>query len=138
VRYDEEAWKSLGACLGDTQFQDFPDRSNKKEVEYAKGVCRTCSVRPECLAYAYLHDIREGIWGGTFHEGRMLLGSILGLSKSMKLSDLADTLRNQFVSDSYTPNHISYIDISVEFSFEKDTEILHIAGVALEHDSLDF
>jgi WhiB family transcriptional regulator, redox-sensing transcriptional regulator len=135
---DGEAWKALGACSGDSQFEDFPDRSDKKEVEYAKGVCRTCSVKPECLAYAFLHDIREGIWGGTFHEGRMLLGSILGLSKSMRLDVLSDMLRNQSVQETYTPNHTSYTDISVEFSFETDTQTLQISAIDLEHGTLDF
>ncbi len=136
--HGDEAWKGLGACSDDPLFEDFPDRTNKKDVEYAKSVCKKCPVRPECLAYAFLHNITEGIWGGGFHEDRRMIGSILNLSTAMSLRDLSDTLRNQFSQNSYTPNHTSYTEISVEFSFETDTQTQHILSVDLEFRILDF
>lgn len=134
----DEAWKGLGACSDDPSFEDFPDRTNKKDVEYAKSVCKKCPVRPECLAYAFLHNITEGIWGGGFVEDRRMIGSILNLSRSMSLDDLSDRLRNQFSQNSYSPTDISYTDISVEFEFEKGTQTLRIASVDLEFGSFDF
>lgn len=40
----------------------------------AKGVCKTCPVRWECLAYALRHRVEHGVWGGmTDRERRRVL-----------------------------------------------------------------
>lgn len=40
----------------------------------ARGFCRTCPVRTECLAHALDHRIEFGVWGGmTERERRALL-----------------------------------------------------------------
>lgn len=38
----------------------------------AIGICRRCSVRKNCLAYAMKHSELSGIWGGTSDEERSL------------------------------------------------------------------
>lgn len=40
------------------------------QIEAAKAVCRTCTVRVECLQYAIDSNQEYGIWGGTTEEER--------------------------------------------------------------------
>jgi WhiB family redox-sensing transcriptional regulator len=37
---------------------------------YARQVCRTCPVQPECLAYALERPELRGVWGGTTEQQR--------------------------------------------------------------------
>jgi len=70
VTHVEIAWQVKAACRGPQSTAFFPPtHSERKEEkaereERAKSICRTCSVREPCLAYAL--SIREphGIWGG--------------------------------------------------------------------------
>jgi WhiB family redox-sensing transcriptional regulator len=39
----------------------------------ARGFCRTCPVRPECLAHALDHRIEFGVWGGMTERQRRAL-----------------------------------------------------------------
>ena len=40
------------------------------QIEAAKSVCRTCTVRDECLQYAVDSNQEYGVWGGTTEEER--------------------------------------------------------------------
>lgn len=39
----------------------------------AKAICVMCEVRPECLAYAFEHNIEFGVWGGMSTYQRHLM-----------------------------------------------------------------
>lgn len=57
-----EQWMRRGACAGqpdDATF--FPDGD---AATRAKLPCHGCPVRRECLEYALVNDIEEGVWGG--------------------------------------------------------------------------
>jgi WhiB family redox-sensing transcriptional regulator len=66
----EDAWQLKAACRGPQAAVFFPPPQFERKEEKlererrAKDICRTCSVRQECLDYAL--GIREphGIWGG--------------------------------------------------------------------------
>jgi WhiB family redox-sensing transcriptional regulator len=66
----EETWQLRAACRGPDSSLFFPpshfERKEEKEVreERAKAICRHCSVRRECLAYALRIREPHGIWGG--------------------------------------------------------------------------
>jgi hypothetical protein len=47
----------------------FPHQSDERTLAAAVEVCATCSVSPECLAYA-LRNRCVGVWGGTTDEQR--------------------------------------------------------------------
>ena len=66
----EETWQLRAACRGPDSSLFFPpsyfERKEEKEFreERAKAICKTCSVRRECLAYALRIREPHGIWGG--------------------------------------------------------------------------
>ncbi len=41
-----------------------------EQIEAAKAVCVTCSVRNECLEWALVTGQDAGVWGGTSEEER--------------------------------------------------------------------
>jgi len=64
-------WMDFAACRDMDGDLFFPARG--EDVSAAKAVCRTCVVRPTCLAYALEHDEYWGIWGGTSARQRQQL-----------------------------------------------------------------
>lgn len=89
-----EQWRWTGSCSEDKDFVDFPDKKTQsKEIEYSKSVCKQCPVRHECYTYALVNDIREGIWGGTFYEERSLINSIIGIHSSMPFDEIIIRLK---------------------------------------------
>ncbi|MFM7064135.1 MAG: WhiB family transcriptional regulator [Actinomycetes bacterium] len=40
-------------------------RRGMAEIHAARGICETCGVQGECLAYALAHHPQAGTWGGT-------------------------------------------------------------------------
>jgi WhiB family transcriptional regulator, redox-sensing transcriptional regulator len=75
-RYEED-WQVKAACRGPQNAAVFfpPPRFERKHEKLeretaAKGICRSCAVRRDCLDYAL--SIREphGIWGGLNENER--------------------------------------------------------------------
>lgn len=72
MRYMKPSWMRDALCLEHPEVSFFPGRG--ESVAPAKGVCSSCIVRDECLAYAL--DIGWtvfGIWGGTSESERKRL-----------------------------------------------------------------
>lgn len=65
---EEYEWMLHSACRGSETREFFP--SNGSGVEAAQRVCRTCPVQSECLEYALLHRIEQGVWGGASERER--------------------------------------------------------------------
>jgi WhiB family redox-sensing transcriptional regulator len=59
----DEPWRADAACHGIDPDQFFPRRGDN--VGAVQAVCRSCTVRVECLDYALAHSEVVGIWGGT-------------------------------------------------------------------------
>lgn len=70
ARYDE-GWKSRGACVGVDPDLFYPERG--QSTQEAKAICRTCSVRLNCLDYAVREREIWGIWGGTSERERRVM-----------------------------------------------------------------
>jgi len=65
---DEYAWMLRGSCRGAQTRAFFP--SDGVGVEAVQRICRSCAVRDECLEYALLHRIEQGVWGGASERER--------------------------------------------------------------------
>ena len=65
---EEFVWMLQASCRGANTREFFP--SNGLGVEAAQRVCRACTVREECLEYALLHRIEQGVWGGASERER--------------------------------------------------------------------
>jgi WhiB family redox-sensing transcriptional regulator len=65
---DEYAWMLQGSCRGANTTSFFP--SNGLGVEAAQKICRDCPVQAECLEYALLNHIEQGVWGGASERER--------------------------------------------------------------------
>ena len=61
-------WQERANCLGVDPDLFFPERG--ASTREAKGVCRGCEVRVECLEYALAHGEKFGIWGGLSERER--------------------------------------------------------------------
>ncbi len=61
-------WQERANCLGVDPDLFFPERG--ASTREAKGVCRGCEVRLECLEYALVHGEKFGIWGGLSERER--------------------------------------------------------------------
>ena len=58
---EERRWQERANCLGVDPDLFFPEHG--ASTKEAKGVCRGCEVRAECLEYALRHGEKFGIWG---------------------------------------------------------------------------
>lgn len=66
------AWTDRAICRDEDPELFFPiafSDAFAEQIEEARGVCRTCPVRTECLDYA-LTKPQHGIWGGTTDDER--------------------------------------------------------------------
>ena len=61
-------WQERANCLGVDPDLFFPERG--ASTREAKGVCRGCEVRLECLEYALAQGEKFGIWGGLSERER--------------------------------------------------------------------
>ena len=68
VEADGRRWQERANCLGVDPDLFFPERG--ASTREAKGVCRGCEVRGECLEYALDHGEKFGIWGGLSERER--------------------------------------------------------------------
>ena len=57
-------WMEDAACRGMKGVNFFPEESFNAEAPKAVAVCKTCSVRADCLEFAVENFIWYGIWGG--------------------------------------------------------------------------
>ena len=62
------AWQDLANCCGADPDLFFPERGASTRT--AKGICRECSVRNECLEFAIVSSEKFGIWGGLSERER--------------------------------------------------------------------
>ena len=67
-RRGEYAWMLQGRCRDVNPGGFFP--SDGLGVELAQHVCAECAVKTECLEYALLHHIGDGVWGGRSERER--------------------------------------------------------------------
>ncbi len=65
---DEASWQMNANCLGVDPDLFFPERG--ASTKEAKAVCRSCTVREECLEYALANGEKFGIWGGMSERER--------------------------------------------------------------------
>ncbi len=61
-------WQSKANCLGVDPDLFFPERG--ASTKEAKGVCKGCVVRDDCLEYALANGEKFGIWGGMSERER--------------------------------------------------------------------
>ena len=94
-------WIEKAACQGKGNELFFSDSTfrtvNKKMIEQAKNVCRTCSVSADCLAYAINEDERFGIWGGYSSKELSALKTYFSIQSITK--EQATVLINKTVFD---------------------------------------
>jgi len=55
------AWQDRANCRGADPDLFFPERGASTRT--AKGICRDCQVRAECLEFAIVSSEKFGIWG---------------------------------------------------------------------------
>ena len=55
------AWQDRANCRGADPDLFFPERGASTRT--AKGICRECQVRAECLEFAIVSSEKFGIWG---------------------------------------------------------------------------
>lgn len=81
TRPDNSEWMQLAACRSDDVDPEwfFPTQDNGPSLSKARGVCRSCFVQDDCLAYALAIEGREpaktrnGVYAGTTGEQRYRL-----------------------------------------------------------------
>jgi WhiB family redox-sensing transcriptional regulator len=67
----DDEWMALGRCRDVAPETFFP--TSARGVAQARRVCELCSVAEECLAYALVHGIDHGMWGGKSERERRRL-----------------------------------------------------------------
>lgn len=65
---DALAWQESALCAQVDPELFFPEKGGS--TREAKAVCARCSVKAECLAYAFEKDERFGIFGGLSERER--------------------------------------------------------------------
>jgi len=69
LRADERlAWQDGANCKGANADLFFPERGASTRT--AKGICRECQVREDCLEFAITTGEKFGIWGGLSERER--------------------------------------------------------------------
>ena len=64
----DRSWQTRANCMGVDPDLFFPERG--ASTKEAKGVCRGCEVRLECLEYALQNGEMFGSWGGLSEGAR--------------------------------------------------------------------
>ncbi|MGH9302755.1 MAG: WhiB family transcriptional regulator, partial [Acidimicrobiales bacterium] len=64
----DRSWQRQANCMGVDPDLFFPERG--ASTREAKGVCRGCVVREDCLEYALANGEKFGIWGGMSERER--------------------------------------------------------------------
>jgi WhiB family transcriptional regulator, redox-sensing transcriptional regulator len=67
-------WRDAALCAQTDPESFFPEKGGSTVA--AKRTCCACEVRAECLEYALVHHIREGIWGGMSDRERRRLARV--------------------------------------------------------------
>ena len=65
---DDVNWMAVGNCRG--YHPDFFFPADAVGIRAARAVCASCSVSDDCLRYAIVHRVEDGVWGGTSEEVR--------------------------------------------------------------------
>lgn len=65
----DQDWRADGLCA--KRDPDLWFAVGALEHKQAKGICRGCPVRFECLSYAMDHPVDHGIWGGMTERERL-------------------------------------------------------------------
>jgi WhiB family redox-sensing transcriptional regulator len=79
VQQIDDLWQVRAACRGPNTAIFFPpshfERKDERETREvrAKAICRTCTVRRQCLDYAIRTREPHGIWGGLNEVERRAL-----------------------------------------------------------------
>ena len=68
LKSEDLAWQDLAHCRGANPDLFFPERG--ASTRKAKGICRECPVRVECLEFAVVTSEKFGIWGGMSERER--------------------------------------------------------------------
>jgi WhiB family redox-sensing transcriptional regulator len=71
--HESEDWVQQGNCRSQDPEIFFPVSSTgigRADTEQAIAVCRSCTVRQECLRWALRAGEAHGVWGGTTPEER--------------------------------------------------------------------
>ena len=79
----DKRWQEQANCLGVDPDLFFPERG--ASTREAKGVCRSCEVRPECLEYALVNGEKFGIWGGLSERERRRVRRQRALGRRLRL-----------------------------------------------------
>jgi WhiB family redox-sensing transcriptional regulator len=100
---DDLSWRDDGACgpvyketgidLWYGPADGDPDHRegvmDKKIAAEARKVCRTCTVRQECLTYAFANGETDGIWGGLTPYDRTALKNKVLAERAAKREGVA-------------------------------------------------
>lgn len=62
------SWQDLANCRGGNADLFFPERGASTRT--AKGICKACVVREDCLEFAISNGEKFGIWGGLSERER--------------------------------------------------------------------
>lgn len=71
--HESEDWVEQGNCRSYDPEIFFPVSATgvgRIDTEQALSICRSCTVRPECLRWALRVGEAHGVWGGTTPEQR--------------------------------------------------------------------
>ena len=74
--WDMDAWRNRSACRDTDPELFFPIGTTGSAIEQigvAKSICERCSVRPECLEFAFETAQESGVWGGLTEDERRKL-----------------------------------------------------------------
>ena len=81
--YDLE-WQDKANCTGANDNLFFPERGASTRT--AKGICRECQVRVECLEFAITTGEKFGIWGGMSERERRRVRKERQIAAARKVS----------------------------------------------------
>jgi len=56
-------WMSRAKCKGRVDIDFFPDKG--QPATQARRFCADCPVKTQCIEYAVVNNLRDGVWGGT-------------------------------------------------------------------------
>ena len=69
-------WRDMAACRDSEPDLFFPVGTTGpavEQIERAKQICMSCSVRDDCLQYALESNQEAGVWGGYQEDDRRRL-----------------------------------------------------------------
>lgn len=84
MELENTSWMSKAACIDHDTEVFYPESGDTKAAKKAITICKSCSVRDECLYHALTSPESFGVWGGFTYRARLKIARSMGTTITLE------------------------------------------------------